>query len=99
MGRSAMWQLEYANDLFTAKGGSLGASEICYDANTEIWEYKPDDEVDDDDEYSSTEEYDYSEDSSDSDLDCYFHDDHIDCSVDTPIDDGTRYSFRKRPVF
>ena len=98
MGRSAMWQLEYANDLFTAKGGSLGASEICYDANTEIWEYNTDVEVDDDDEYSSREEYDNSQDSSDSDLDCYFHDDHIDCSVDTPIDDGKRYSFRKRPV-
>ena len=98
MGRSAMWQLEYANDLFTAKGGSLGASEICYDANTEIWDYNPDVEVDDDDENDSYEENDYSEDSSDSDLDCYFHDDHIDCSVDTPIDDGTRYSFRKRPV-
>ncbi len=40
MGRYAMWQLDYANDLFIAKVGvgTLGKPEICYDVDAEIWE-------------------------------------------------------------
>ena len=36
MGRYAMWQLEFANDLFIDKGGTLGAPEICYDVNKDF---------------------------------------------------------------
>jgi hypothetical protein len=52
-----MWQLDFANDLFIAKGGTLGKPEICYDVATEIWKYMSDEEDDtDDDRYSYDED-------------------------------------------
>ena len=42
MGRSAMWQLDFAKQLCIAGVSVLGASEICNDVNTELWEYKSD---------------------------------------------------------
>ncbi len=69
MRRSAMWQLNFANQLFIPGGSVLGASEICYDVNTELWEYKSDAENESDDDHYSCEEHDSNEETSDSDSD------------------------------
>jgi hypothetical protein len=99
MGRYAMWQLDYANQLFIAGGSLLGPSEICYDVNTELWEYKSDAETEIDDEQYSVEEYNSSEETSDSesDLDSYCEEEQLSFDFAT-FDDGTRYNFRKRPL-
>jgi hypothetical protein len=99
MGRYAMWQLDFANELFIAGGSLLGPSEICYDVNTELWEYKSDAETEIDDDQYSVEEYNSSEETSDSesDLDSYCEEEQLSFDFAT-FDDGTRYNFRKRPL-
>ena len=42
MARYAMWQLDLANQLFIPKGSILGASEVKFDPQEEIWEYVSD---------------------------------------------------------
>ena len=81
MGRYAMWQLDFANDLFIDKGGTLGPPEICYDVNKEIWEYKMENAVDVDDDPYSSEDFDSDEDDSDSDLDACISEDELDVVV------------------
>ena len=96
MGRYAMWQLHFADDLFVDKGAKLGKSEISYDVDAEIWAYNSDDIVDlDDDEYSS-DESESSDDGSDSDLEPFTPEDDEQC-VFTGVAD-TRYGMRARPV-
>ncbi len=68
MGRYAMWQLDLANDLFIAKGGTLGKLKICYDVESEIWEYMPDEKDDTDDDQYTCDEIVVSDEDSDSDL-------------------------------
>jgi hypothetical protein len=97
MGRYSMWQLDYANELFMASGGPLGKPEICYDANTELWEYNSDAENDsDDDRYSSEDSY-SCDDTSDSDLDSILPEEQQECDF-VAVEDGSRYSFRKRTL-
>ena len=92
-----MWQLDYANELFMASGGPLGKPEICYDANTELWEYNSDAENDsDDDRYSSEDSY-SCDDTSDSDLDDILPEEQQECDF-VAVEDGSRYSFRKRTL-
>ena len=81
MGRYAMWQLDFANDLFIDKGGTLGPPEICYDVNKEIWEYKMEHAVDVDDDPYSSDDLDSDEDDSDSDLDASISEDELDVVV------------------
>ena len=81
MGRYAMWQLDFANDLFIDKGGTLGPPEICYDVNKEIWEYKMEHAVDVDDDPYSSDDLDSDEDDSDSDLDACISEDELDVVV------------------
>jgi hypothetical protein len=96
MGRYAMWQLDYANDLFVDKGGTLGKSEICYDVQAAIWEYNEDVADDlEDDQYCSDDE-DFSDDDSDSELEAFTMEDTELCIFDGPAD--TRYGLRERPV-
>jgi hypothetical protein len=71
MGRYAMWQLEYANDLFIDKGGALGKSEICYDVDAEIWEYNSEVADDADENQYCSDDHDSSDGDSDSDLEAF----------------------------
>ena len=71
MGRYAMWQLDLANDLFIAKGAALGKSEICFDAETEIWEYNEEDVNDSEDGNYSCSDSDTNTEDSDSDLEVF----------------------------
>ena len=96
MGRYAMWQLEFANELFIDKGGTRGAPEVCFDVNTEIWEYKMEHAADTDDDPYSSEDIDGEEDDSDSELDAYISDDELDVVCVEPT--GNRYGLRERPV-
>jgi hypothetical protein len=80
MGHNAMWQLDFANDFFVNNSGLLGKSEICYDANTEIWEYISDGESDDDDDQDSCE--DCEDDDSDSDLEAVIEEDERQCVLE-----------------
>jgi hypothetical protein len=77
MGRYAMWQLDFANDLFTPKAGALGVSKICYDPNEELWEYVSDEESDSDGGYSSCDDIQSSDDNSDSELEPFTPDDEL----------------------
>jgi len=54
--------------LFIAKAATLGKSEICYDAETEIWEYNADDDNDSVDSHYSCSDSDTTTEDSDSDL-------------------------------
>ena len=96
MARYAMWQLDFANDLFIDKVGTLGATEICYDVNTEIWDYKPENEVDVDDDPYSSEDTHNDDDDSDSELEACISDDDLDVVF---IDHSTYgYGMRQQPV-
>jgi hypothetical protein len=98
MGRYAMWQLDLANDLFVSKVGPLGKTEVCYDANTEIWQYISDSEEDEEDDPYSCEDIDSGdEDSSDSDLEAIIHEDELQCVLERVQD--TRHGMRERPVY
>ena len=96
MGRYAMWQLDFANDLFIAKGGTLGKPEICYDVETEIWEYMSDEEHDTDDDHYSCDDIDISDDDSESDLEPFTPEDY-DLCVYAGVD-LNRYGLRERSV-
>jgi len=96
MGRYAMWQLDFANDLFIDKVGTLGATEICYDVNTEIWDYKPENEVDVDDDPYSSEDTDNDDDDSDSELEACISDDDLDVVFIEHSAYG--YGMREQPV-
>ena len=96
MGRYAMWQLDLANDLFIAKGGTLGKQEICYDVESEIWEYMPDVKDDTDDDPYTCDEIVVSDDDSDSDLEPFTPEDDELCVY--VGEDKTRYSMRDRPL-
>jgi hypothetical protein len=96
MGRYAMWQLHFADDLFVDKGAKLGKSEISYDVDAEIWAYNSDDIVDQDDDEYSSDESESSDDGSDSDLEPFTPEDAEQC-VFTGVAD-TRYGMRERPV-
>jgi hypothetical protein len=97
MGRYAMWQLDYANDLFVAKGGTLGKEEICYDVDAEIWDYNSDVEDEgDDDEYCSDDNQ-SSDDDSGSDLDPFTLEDAEQCKYEGVVD--ARYDLRERAVY
>jgi hypothetical protein len=96
MGRYAMWQLEFANDLFIDKGGTLGAPEICYDVTTDIWEYKMENAADKDDDPYSSEDIDGDEDDSDSELEACIPKDELDVFFLEPS--ASRYGLRERPV-
>jgi hypothetical protein len=95
MSRYAMWQLDFANDLFATSGTLLGIPQICYDVTEELWEYKSDVESDSDDEQYISDNDDCSEYASDSDLEPFLPADHVQCVFDSP-GEGARYSFRKR---
>jgi hypothetical protein len=96
MGRYAMWQLDYANDLFVAKGGTLGKEEICYDVDAEIWDYNSDvEEEGDDDEYCS-DDNESSDDDSGSDLEPFTLEDTEQCKYECVVD--ARYVLRDRAV-
>ncbi len=98
MGRYAMWQLDFANDLFISKGGALGKTEVCYDVNSEIWEYISDTEEDDEDDPYSCEEIESGdENSSDSDLEAIIHEDELQIVLERVQD--TRNGMRERPVY
>jgi hypothetical protein len=97
MGRYAMWQLDFANDLFIPKGGALGVSKICYDPNEELWEYASDKESDSDDGYSSSDDTQVSADDSDSDLEPFTPDDEHLCVFDL-TDDAPKPRLRQRTL-
>jgi hypothetical protein len=99
MGRYAMWQLDYANDLFIAKAGTLGKPEICYDVDAEIWEYISDDEDDSDDDQYSSEDKESSDEDSDSDLEAYTLEDAEQCTFKVEGLEDKRYGLRARPLF
>jgi hypothetical protein len=99
MGRYAMWQLDYANDLFIAKAGTLGKPEICYDVDAEIWEYISDDEDDSDDDQYSSEDKESSDEDSDSDLEAYTLEDVEQCTFEVEGVEDKRYGLRARPLF
>jgi hypothetical protein len=96
MGRYAMWQLDFANDLFISKGGALGKTEICYDVHSEIWEYVSDGEDDDEDDQYSCEEISSGDEDSDSDLEPFTPDDEVQCVYEGVED--THYKLRTRPL-
>jgi hypothetical protein len=82
MVRYAMWQLDFANDLFVDNSGALGKSEICYDPNTEMWEYISDGELDDDDDQYSDEESEGDNEDSDSGLEAIIEEGEIECVLE-----------------
>ena len=94
MGRYAMWQLDLANDLFVAKAATLGKSEICYDAETEIWEYNEDEVDDSDDGNYSCSESDTNTEDSDSDLEAFTVEDDQLCVFES--DEGSCSGTRQR---
>ena len=96
MARYAMWQLDFANDMFIEKVGTLGAPEICYDVNKEIWEYKMENAVDVDDDPYSSEDFDGDEEDSDSELEACISEDELDVVVVEPS--SSRYGMRQRSV-
>ncbi len=96
MGRYAMWQLDYANDLFIGNGSALGKSEISYDVDAEIWEYDSEDEHDADDDQYCSEKSDSADDESDSDLEPFSPEDDEQC-IFVGFSDA-RYGLRERPV-
>jgi hypothetical protein len=98
MGRYAMWQLDYANDLFIAKAGTLGKQEICYDVDAEIWEYNSDAEDDSDDEQYSSEDNESSGEGSDSDLEAFTLEDAEQCTFTVQGVEAKRYRLRERPL-
>jgi hypothetical protein len=97
MGRYAMWQLDYANDLFVAKGGTLGKQEICYDVDAEIWEYNSDVESEGDDDQYCIEDNLSCDDESGSDLDAFTLEDAQQCTYEG-VDDS-RYRLRDRAMY
>jgi hypothetical protein len=97
MGRYAMWQLEFANQLFVAQGGVLGPSELTFNPHEDIWEYAADmDNDDSDDEYSITSVSSGPE--SDSDLEDFLPEDAMQCSYTADEDEVRRYTMRKRTL-
>jgi hypothetical protein len=96
MSRYAMWQLELANQLFVAKGGKLGKSELKYDDQQDMWDYVSDVEDDaDDGDYSVSSAS--SETDSDSDIEDFAAEDALQCVYNAADDvDYTRYCMRKR---
>ena len=96
MARYAMWQLDFANDLFIEKVGTLGAPEICYDVNKEIWEYKMENAVDVDDDPYSSEDFDGDEEDSDSELEACISEDEVDVVFVEPS--SSSYGMRQRSV-
>jgi hypothetical protein len=94
MARYAMWQLDLANQLFIPKGSILGASEVKFDPQEEIWEYVSDHESDDDDDYSITSVSSGSH--SESDVDDFLPEDVPQCVYTENEDEVRRYSMRKR---
>ena len=96
MGRYAMWQLDYANDLFVAKGGTLGKEEICYDVDAEIWEYKSNVEKDEDDDQYCSDDDQASDDDSGSDLEPFTLEDTEQCTFECSGD--TRYDLHTRAM-
>ncbi len=92
-----MWQLEFANNLFIAKGGILGPTQIRWDNLTSTFVLDADilnDEEDNDDK-----DYQGSDDASgsDGDLDAFTAEDMTLCNS-TVNDEEARYSFRKRAL-
>jgi hypothetical protein len=96
MGRYAMGQLDYANDLFIDKGSVLGKSEISYDVEGEIWEYDSDDNLAADDDQYSSDLSESEDESSDSDLEPFTPEDDDQCIFVGYSD--SRYGLRERPV-
>ncbi len=97
MGRYAMWQLEFANQLFIANGGTLGPSEVIFDPHEQIWEYVSDNDAEeDDDQYSITSVTSSTE--SDCDLEDFLPEDASQCVYTADEDEIRRYSMRKRPI-
>jgi hypothetical protein len=98
MGRYAMWQLEFSNQLFIANGGTLGPSEVSFDPHQQIWEYVSEkDNEDDDDQYSITSVTSGTD--GDSDLDDFLPEDAWQCVYNADEDEIIRrYSMRKRPI-
>jgi hypothetical protein len=96
MSRYAMWQLELANQLFVAKGGKLGKSELKYDDQQDMWDYVSDVEDDaDDGDYSVSSAS--SETDSDSDIEDFAAEDALQCVYNSADDvDYKRYCMRKR---
>jgi hypothetical protein len=97
MSRYAMWQLELANQLFVAKGGKLGPSEIKYDYQEETWDYVSEIEDDADDCAYSVSSASSDGDNDSSDLDDFSPEDALLCVYNGADDVGApRYCFRKR---
>ena len=94
MGRYAMWQLEYANDIFIPNGGILGPSEVKYDPHEELWEYVSDDDLADDDEFSITSVSSGTD--SESDLDDLLPEEEEQCVYNLAEEEVLRYTMRKR---
>ena len=98
MGRYAMWQLEFANQLFITNGGTLGPSEVIYDAHQQIWEYASDNDAEDDaDDYSITSVTSSTE--GESDLEEYQPEDASQCVYNANEDEVRRYSMRTSSSF
>jgi hypothetical protein len=96
MGRYAMWQLGFAQNLFIAKGGCLGTSEICWDADTSSFvenvDMQHDDESDDDVLFNASDD---SGDSDSDDIDVLTPDDLLLCNTEYIHVEGR--NLRKRP--
>ncbi len=86
--------MDLANQLFIPKGSILGASEVKFDPQEEIWAYVLDHESDDDDDYSITSVSSGSH--SDSDVDDFLPEDVPQCVYTETEDEVRRYSMRKR---
>jgi hypothetical protein len=96
MGRYAMWQLGFAQNLFIAKGGCLGTSEICWDADTSSFvenvDMQHDDESDDDVLFNASDD---SGDSDSDDIEVLTPDDLLLCNTEYIHVEGR--NLRKRP--
>jgi hypothetical protein len=94
LGRYVMWQLEFANNVFIAKSGILGPTEICWDSAESRFvldEHTSNNDVDDEDDgYVSGD----ADSGSDAELDMFTADDLTLCHA--VIHDRNRYIFRKR---
>ncbi len=96
-GRYVMWQLEFANNLFIAKGGILGPTQIRWDSLESTFVLDAD--ILNDDEDNNDEDYQGADDASgsDDDLDAFTAEDMTLC--DSTVNDvEARHSFRKRAL-
>jgi hypothetical protein len=97
MGRYAMWQLDFANQLFIPKGCALGDPQIVYDANAEMWEYDPEYASDSDDGRYSCGDIASCDEESDSDLEGVITEEELQCCAFAGTEGDKRFTFRSTP--